>query len=137
MTATATTTASEHSAKRSKQVTAAAGSPKESRSNRIPKYAAAFSDMQRAVLEATFGMDPLPTAESKAQIALQLGLPLKSVQVWFQNQRSKMRKREKKRAAREEARRQAAVSKPRFVFHNLKAQAKPNGFLQQFIDVPI
>jgi hypothetical protein len=93
----------------------------------------ALTDEQRATLEAMFELDPLPGAGVKVQLADQLGVSLKSVQLWFQNHRSKLRKREKKRIAREEAARRAAQSKPRFVFHNMKAQAQANGFLRQFV----
>jgi hypothetical protein len=92
-----------------------------------------LTDDQRATLEAMFELDPLPGTCAKVQLADQLGVPLKSVQLWFQNHRSKLRKREKKRIARAEAARRAAGSKPRFIFHNMKAKAQANGFLQQFV----
>ncbi|ELR17672.1 homeobox domain containing protein [Acanthamoeba castellanii str. Neff] len=104
---------------------------------RSPLTAAALTgqltDDQRATLEAMFELDPLPGTCAKVQLADQLGVPLKSVQLWFQNHRSKLRKREKKRIARAEAARRSAGSKPRFIFHNMKAKAQANGFLQQFV----
>jgi hypothetical protein len=83
-----------------------------------------FTDDQHATLEAMFELDPLPRACAKVQHADRLGVPLRDVQ----NHRSKLRKRlarERKHLARE--------GKPRYVFHNLKAKAQANGFLQQFV----
>lgn len=99
----------------------------------LPAATGQLTDDQRATLEAMFELDPLPGTCAKVQLADQLGVPLKSVQLWFQNHRSKLRKREKKRIARAEAARRAAGSKPRFIFHNMKAKAQANGFLQQFV----
>lgn len=105
------------------------------RSLRLPSYASIFTEAQREALEEAFAIDPLPNAEAKTRIAESMGVSPKSVQLWFQNQRSKLRKREKKRQAREEARRQAALSKPKYIFHNLQATSKANGFLHRFVDV--
>jgi hypothetical protein len=50
---------------------------------------------QKKVLEAVFELDPLPSAKTKRTLAGELGMSLRSVQMWFQNQRAKLRKREK------------------------------------------
>jgi hypothetical protein len=90
-----------------------------------------FTDDQQATLEAMFERDPLPGARAKVQHADQLGVPLKNVQWWFQNHRSKLRKRgERKRLL---ATLKTAGGKPRYVFHNLRAKAQANGVLQRFV----
>lgn len=44
-----------------------------------------FTCKQLAVLECVFNSTPLPRKAIRAQLAEQLGLPQRSVQVWFQN----------------------------------------------------
>jgi len=48
-----------------------------------------FTTTQLAVLECVFSTTPLPRKAIRAQLAEQLGLPQRSVQVWFQNRRQK------------------------------------------------
>ena len=44
-----------------------------------------FSATQLAILECVFNTTPLPRKAVRAQLAEQLALPHRSVQVWFQN----------------------------------------------------
>jgi hypothetical protein len=44
-----------------------------------------FTTTQLAILECVFNSTPLPRKAIRAQLAEQLGLPQRSVQVWFQN----------------------------------------------------
>lgn len=44
-----------------------------------------FSQAQLAILECVFQTSPLPRKSIRSQLAEQLGLPQRSVQVWFQN----------------------------------------------------
>ncbi|KAG8463352.1 hypothetical protein KFE25_004863 [Diacronema lutheri] len=48
-----------------------------------------FSATQLAILECVFNTTPLPRKAVRAQLAEQLALPHRSVQVWFQNRRQK------------------------------------------------
>jgi len=48
-----------------------------------------FSWRQVAVLEQVFETDPLPASSLRMQLAERLGVPPRSVQVWFQNRRQK------------------------------------------------
>jgi hypothetical protein len=52
-----------------------------------------MSDLQRALLEEEFVNDPFPTTLRKAQLGIQLGMPLKTVHVWFQNKRARSKKK--------------------------------------------
>ncbi|ORD93691.1 HD5 [Enterospora canceri] len=46
---------------------------------------------QIGILETSFRSDSKPSAKTKKLLADQLGLPLKNVQVWFQNRRAKQK----------------------------------------------
>ncbi|KAJ9049064.1 hypothetical protein DSO57_1007589 [Entomophthora muscae] len=48
---------------------------------------------QQVALESTFLMDPKPHRITQEQLAAQLGMSLRSVQIWFQNRRAKARHR--------------------------------------------
>ncbi|KAJ1624345.1 hypothetical protein T492DRAFT_1047875 [Pavlovales sp. CCMP2436] len=48
-----------------------------------------FSGAQLQILELVFISSPLPRKNIRAQLAEQLALPIRSVQVWFQNRRQK------------------------------------------------
>ncbi|PHZ17923.1 homeobox, partial [Rhizopus microsporus ATCC 52813] len=47
---------------------------------------------QVAVLQETFVTNTLPDAAMRAQLAQELGVSERTVQIWFQNRRAKARK---------------------------------------------
>ncbi len=52
---------------------------------------------QFRVLESTFREIPKPNAALRKQISAQLDMPIRAVQIWFQNRRAKAKAMEKKR----------------------------------------
>ncbi|SNX84625.1 uncharacterized protein MEPE_03334 [Melanopsichium pennsylvanicum] len=52
---------------------------------------------QFCVLESTFRDIPKPNATLRKQISVQLNMPVRAVQIWFQNRRAKAKAMEKKR----------------------------------------
>ncbi|ELR17160.1 homeobox domain containing protein [Acanthamoeba castellanii str. Neff] len=53
-----------------------------------------FSSPQRtATLEQAFTTDPSPSLAAKRRLAMQLGMTLRQVQMWFQNRRAKAKRR--------------------------------------------
>ncbi|KAJ9083780.1 hypothetical protein DSO57_1018046 [Entomophthora muscae] len=53
------------------------------------RHKASFS--QHLALESTFLIVPKPLRVTQEQLAAQLGMSLRSVQIWFQNRRAKQR----------------------------------------------
>jgi hypothetical protein len=47
---------------------------------------------QKMVLEKVFAISPHPSAATKLDLSLMLNLPLKTIQIWFQNERNKRQK---------------------------------------------
>ncbi|KAI9097334.1 homeobox domain-containing protein, partial [Phlyctochytrium arcticum] len=46
---------------------------------------------QLAILQQAFMADPMPSAAVRASVAERLGMTSRSVQVWFQNKRAKLK----------------------------------------------
>lgn len=51
---------------------------------------------QLAVLEKSFSVNPSPNNRVREQLALQLGMPERSIQIWFQNRRAKVKNQAKR-----------------------------------------
>jgi hypothetical protein len=51
-----------------------------------------FDEEQRAILEASFQQEPIPSRQVKQGLAVQLGISPRKVQIWFQNRRAKERR---------------------------------------------
>ncbi|RCH89574.1 hypothetical protein CU097_007045 [Rhizopus azygosporus] len=51
---------------------------------------------QLAVLEKSFSMNPSPNSRVREQLSHQLGMPERSIQIWFQNRRAKMKSQAKR-----------------------------------------
>ncbi|KAF7721921.1 hypothetical protein EC973_003934 [Apophysomyces ossiformis] len=47
---------------------------------------------QVATLQASFNVNPLPDANTRSRLAIELGVTERTVQIWFQNRRAKARK---------------------------------------------
>jgi len=63
--------------------------------NERPEERRRLTREQKKVLEAVFKLDPRPSANTKRTLAGELGMSLRSVQMWFQNQRARLRKHNK------------------------------------------
>ncbi|EGF79602.1 hypothetical protein BATDEDRAFT_7426, partial [Batrachochytrium dendrobatidis JAM81] len=55
-----------------------------------PKRFRATKDQSHFLLNA-FSTDPSPDSATRSLIAATIGMPVRTIQVWFQNRRSKMR----------------------------------------------
>ncbi|KAL5037125.1 hypothetical protein BDV3_006665 [Batrachochytrium dendrobatidis] len=60
-----------------------------------PKRFRATKDQSHFLLNA-FSTDPSPDSATRSLIAATIGMPVRTIQVWFQNRRSKMRSMERK-----------------------------------------
>jgi hypothetical protein len=54
-----------------------------------------INQTQLNLLEAAYVDDPMPSRRTKEKLAAQLGLPIKRIQIWFQNRRAKQKKGKK------------------------------------------
>ncbi|KAG1461375.1 hypothetical protein G6F46_004010 [Rhizopus delemar] len=50
---------------------------------------------QLAVLEKSFSLNPSPNSRTREQLSIQLGMPERSIQIWFQNRRAKVKNQAK------------------------------------------
>jgi len=66
------------------------------------------TDEQTQVLESTFRQTPLPSVAMRTELAAQLGMSARRIQVWFQNKRAQRRRHQ--RAIETDLRRQEEVS---------------------------
>ncbi|KAI8366911.1 hypothetical protein BD560DRAFT_400483 [Blakeslea trispora] len=63
-----------------------------------PRKRTRTSPEQLAVLEKSFSMNPSPNNRVREQLAHQLGMPERSIQIWFQNRRAKVKNQAKRSA---------------------------------------
>ena len=63
-----------------------------------PRKRTRTSPEQLAVLEKSFSINPSPNNRVREQLAHQLGMPERSIQIWFQNRRAKVKNQAKRSA---------------------------------------
>lgn len=61
-----------------------------------PRKRTRTSPEQLAVLEKSFSLNPSPNNRVREQLAHQLGMPERSIQIWFQNRRAKVKNQAKR-----------------------------------------
>jgi hypothetical protein len=59
-----------------------------------------FSAQQAFLLETEFQKNPKPDRETRERLSMETALPLKNIQIWFQNRRAKARAQQKQEAFR-------------------------------------
>jgi hypothetical protein len=68
---------------------------------------------QTAALEAEFKRDPIPSRKAKQRLSAQLGLSVRTIQVWFQNRRAK-EKKQKQAQIQIQIQRQSQLEHPQY-----------------------
>lgn len=63
-----------------------------------PRKRTRTSPEQLAILEKLFSTNPSPNNRIREQLSLQLGMPERSIQIWFQNRRAKVKNQAKRSA---------------------------------------
>ncbi|KAI8071111.1 uncharacterized protein B0P05DRAFT_549638 [Gilbertella persicaria] len=63
-----------------------------------PRKRTRTSPEQLAILEKSFSLNPSPNNRVREQLAHQLGMPERSIQIWFQNRRAKVKNQAKRSA---------------------------------------
>ncbi|RCH78439.1 hypothetical protein CU098_001539, partial [Rhizopus stolonifer] len=61
-----------------------------------PRKRTRTSPEQLAILEESFNLNPSPNSRTREQLSLQLGMPERSIQIWFQNRRAKVKNQAKR-----------------------------------------
>lgn len=67
-----------------------------------PKKRTRVTPSQLSVLEETFAISATPDSKMRKQLAQQLQMPERSIQIWFQNRRAKVKMLQKRALLREE-----------------------------------
>jgi hypothetical protein len=57
--------------------------------NRITRSRLVLTDEQKTLLENYFQLHPHPSQPSRDRLSDRLGIPLKNINIWFQNRRAK------------------------------------------------
>ncbi|RVD93303.1 homeobox domain-containing protein [Tubulinosema ratisbonensis] len=86
-----------------------------------------LTDDQKSALEAIFKENPHPTTETKELLEYKHMIPLKNIQIWFQNRRAKERSIEEEKEIMENKK-----SRKNIVFEESNKMPIPNSF--QFYD---